>query len=292
MKLRVRRCLRAGRSIPLEAYTITHGVNLRSSPFTRIMVRRSVIQDEPDTPIAEPIPKSTLPTLEEDRNRYHWGLSSEDAFEDPSISSDAGTPGSSMPSLSLRRSSASRRKSTSTRSSYERDSTYYDASGRSSFSESNEEMAISPGHLSLPAQQWRNNQESVRRTMSVPITIRANHQDADVPAPLNPKRRTFSLEKPQKAASSIEHAGNVNESWYVENALLHGLDPMSSNQLQIYLLGIPKGHIPLEVDLPASYVVFLPSDRDGTPSASTKVARYRCRYPDCEVKWRDEDEHK
>lgn len=250
------------------------------------MVRRSGLQEERDT---EPNPALIPLTGEDGSNVRQWDVSSEDTFEDHSISDGAVTPRSSTSPLSLMRSSALRRKSTSGRSSYERDSTYYDISDRSSISDSIDEEVARPGHLSLPTRQWQHGQDSVRRTMSVPIPVRGNNQD--VPAPLNIKRRTYSLEDPQRTPSSIEHAGDVNEAWYIENALLHGLDP-NCDQLQVYLLGIPKRHIPPTMDVPASYVVFLPGDRDGASSASNKIARYRCRYPDCEVKWRDEDEHK
>lgn len=250
------------------------------------MVRRSSLQEERDI---ERHPALIPLTSEEDGNVHQWDVSSEDTFEDHSISDGAVTPRSSTSPLSLRRSSALRRKSTSTRSSYERDSTYYDVSDRSSISVSMDEPVARTGHLSLPPRQWQDDQDSIRRTMSVPIPVRGNNQD--VPAPLNIKRRTYSLEDPLRTPSSIEHAGDVNEAWYTENALLHGLDP-NCDQLQIYLLGVPKRHIPPTMDVPASYVVFLPGDRDGASSASNKIARYRCRYPDCEVKWRDEDEHK
>lgn len=247
------------------------------------MVWKSGLQEKPDT---ERNPTLIPSTGEEDGNVHRWDVSSEDTFENHSISDGAVTPRSST---SLRRSSALRRKSTSTRSSFERDSTYYDISGRSSISMSMDEPVPRLSHLSLPTSQWQDDQDSIRRTMSVPSQVRGKNQD--VPAPLNIKRRTYSLEDPQRIPSSVEHVGNVNEAWYMDNALLHGLDP-NCDQLQIYLLGIPKKQIPPTMDVPASYVVFLPGDRDGASSASNKIARYRCRYPDCEVKWRDEDEHK
>ena len=253
------------------------------------MVRKSIIRDETGNHVVDPKTEPTPSTLEDDRNSHHWDVSSEDALEDLSISNDAVTPSSSIPSLSVRRTSAVTRKSTSTRNSFDRDSTYYDVSNRSSVSGSIDHPDAHRGYPSLLAPAWNDDQESVRRTMSVPITARGDVRD--IPAPLNPKRRTYSLEDPQRAPSSIECAGNVNEAWYMENALLHGLDP-NINQLQVYLLGIPKGQVPPAMDLPASYVVFLPGDRNGSSNASPKIARYRCRYPDCEVKWRDEDEHK
>ena len=252
------------------------------------MVRSSIIRDEPGTHVIDPKTERFPSNFGGDRNSHHWDVSREDAFENLSISNDAVTPSSSIPSLSIRRTS-SRRTSTSTRNSYDRDSTYYDVSDRSSVSGSIDDLDRHRGHPSLPAPAWNDDHDSIRRTMSVPITARGDARD--IPAPLNLKRRTYSLEDPQRAPSSIEGAGNVNEAWYMENALLHGLDP-NINQLQVYLLGTPKGHVPPAMDLPASYVVFLPGDRNGSSNASTKIARYRCRYPDCEVKWRDEDEHK
>ena len=254
-----------------------------------IMVRKSIIRDETGNHAVDPKTEPTPSNFGDDRNSHHWDVSSEDAFEDLSISNDAVTPSSSIPSLSVRRTSAVTRKSTSTRNSFDRDSTYYDVSNRSSVSGSIDHPDSHRGYPSLLAPAWNDDQESIRRTMSVPITARGDVRD--IPAPLNPKRRTYSLEDPQRAPSSIECAGNVNEAWYMENALLHGLDP-NINQLQVYLLGIPKGQVPPAMDLPASYVVFLPGDRNGSSNASPKIARYRCRYPDCEVKWRDEDEHK
>lgn len=253
------------------------------------MVRKSIIQDEPGAHVTDPKTELFPSNSGDDGNSLHWDVSSEDAFEDLSISNDAVTPSSSIPSLSIRRTSAARPKSTSTHNSYDGDSTYYDVSNRSSVSGSIDDSDPRRGHPSLSVPAWNDDQESIRRTMSVPITARGDVRD--IPAPLNPKRRTYSLEDPQRAPSSIECAGNVNEAWYMENALLHGLDP-NINQLQVYLLGIPKGHVPPAMDLPASYVVFLPGDRHGSSNASPKIARYRCRYPDCEVKWRDEDEHK
>lgn len=251
-----------------------------------IMVRKSITRDEPDAHVIDPKTELIPSNFGDDVNSRHWDVSSEDAFENLSISNDAVTPSSSIPSLSIRRTSAVRQKSTSTRHSYDGDSTYYDVSNRSSVSGSIDDPDSRRGHPGLSALAWNDDPEFIRRTMSLPIT--AGGDVRDIPAPLNLKRRTYSLEDPQRASTSIECAGNVNETWYMENALLHGLDP-NINQLQVYLLGIPNGHVPPAMDLPASYVVFLPGDRNGS---SPKIARYRCRYPDCEVKWRDEDEHK
>lgn len=128
--------------------------------------------------------------------------------------------------------------------------------------------------------------------MSIPVAVNADDTDVDIPASLRISPRSNSFEGPPRAPSDQECAGSVNEDWYAENALLHDLDP-NVNQLQVYLLGTKIKHIPSAMDVPASYVVFLPGGDGGEYSrTSPTIARYRCRYPDCEVKWRDEDEHK
>ena len=257
------------------------------------MVRKSYPEDEPDITIPGTGTRSISSDIDNGGNIHQWDISSEDAFEELSISNDAITPNSSTPSLALRRSSAVRRKSTSTRNSYEGNSTYYDVSDRSSISE---QSSTRRAHLSLPVgnqlSQWHHGLRAVKRTMSVPVAVNANDADVDMPAPLHISRRSYSLEEPPRATSDYDCAGSVNEDWYVENAMLHGLDP-NVNQLQVYLLGTKTKHIPPAMDVPASYVVFLPGgDRSGSSSTSPTIARYRCRYPDCEVKWRDEVEHK
>ena len=234
----------------------------------------------------------------EDMDDTHEGdVSSEDAFKDLSVSNDEATPNSLTPPLSLRRSSAFKRKSTPTRSSYGGSSSYYDVSDRSS---SCEESSCRRTHLSFPAggtqrPKWDAGPTGIRRTMSVPVAVNAHDAhdaDVDIPAPLSINRRTYSLEDPPSAPSGHACIGNVDEDWYAENALLHGLGP-NVNQLQVYLLGTTVKKIPPTMDMPASYVVFLPGhDQNESSNTSPTIARYRCRYPQCEVKWRNEDEHK
>lgn len=237
-------------------------------------------------------------SAKEDFDETHEGdVSSEDTFQDFSVGNDDTTPNSLTPSLSLRRSSAYKRKSNPTRSSYEGSSSYYNDSDGSSICQ---ESSSRPTHLSFPTDssqrsEWDTGLTGIRRTMSVPVAISAaDADDADVyiPAPLSINRRKYSLEDPPSAPSDHACIGSVNDEVYANNALLHGLDS-NVNQLQVYLLGTEVKKIPPTMDLPASYVVFLPGhSQNESSNASPTIARYRCRYPQCEVKWRDEDEHK
>ena len=241
--------------------------------------------DEPATPLnVEPM----SPIVGVESSNRQQGPLQDEASDSSSISNDAMTPSSSISPSSLRRSSALRRKSTSTRTSDEGDSIYYDISNRSSIATVGEQPSLYQAHQSLPFQQqslkYDHAPDVVRRTMSVPLTAHTDHDDVEI-QPLNITRRTHSLEDPRRKQSGHDYAGNVNDGWYFENALLHGLDS-GVNQLQVYLLGHPP------MDLPASYVVFLPNKQSGSLCGSSTIARYRCRYPDCEIKWRDEDEHK
>ena len=234
-------------------------------------------------------------SAKEDMDDTHEGdVSSEDTFKDLSVSNDEHTPNSLTPSLSLRRSSAFKRKSTPTRSSYGGSSSYYDDSDRSSICEESSNLRT---HLNLftgcsQRSKWDAGPTGIRRTMSVPVAVSADDADVDIPAPLSINRRTYSLEDPPSAPSGHACIGSVDEDWFANNALLHGLDP-NVNQLQVYLLGTTVKKIPPMMDMPASYVVFLPGhDQNKSSNTSPTIARYRCRYPQCEVKWRDEDEHK
>ena len=236
---------------------------------------------------------SAISAMEGMGGTHEGDVSSEDTFKDLSASNDETTPDSLTP-LSLRRSSAFKRKSTPTRSSYGGSSSFYDDSDRSSIYE---EPSSRPTHLSFPTgcsqrSNWDGGPTSIRRTMSVPVAVSADDTDVDIPAPLSINRRTYSLEDPPSAPSGHACIGSVNEDWYADNALLYGLDP-NVNQLQVYLLGTTVKNVPPTMDMPASYVVFLPGHDQNEPSnTSPTIARYRCRYPQCEVKWRDEHEHK
>ena len=261
------------------------------------MVRKLHRKDASIDTISETDVGSILSTFSAkvDMDDTHEGdVSSEDTFKDLSVSNEENTPNSLTPSLSLRRSSAFKRKSTPTRSSFGDSSSYYDGSDRSSICE---EASSGRTRLSFPTDCSLHSKRDagsigIRRTMSVPIAVSADDADVDIPAPLSINRRTYSLEDPPSATCGHACIGVVNNNWYANNALLHGLDP-NINQLQVYLLGTTVKKIPPTMDMPASYVVFLPGhNHNESSSTSPTVARYRCRYPRCEVKWRDEDEHK
>ena len=97
----------------------------------------------------------------------------------------------------------------------------------------------------------------------------------------NHRRYTFT----DPPRTKYRQAGITNLEGCLPNNLLQGTE---TDQLQVFLLGIA-------VDTLASsaYVIHrAPSQKAITGLSKTLTARYRCKHPKCDAKWRNDSEHK